>query len=86
MRNVNIHLNDELGWEDSFFSIEPSDDVGNWIDSFYTPEEAKRYCKENDLKIVKFYNTISCSNENKQELFKKVSEIIEQNFFEIEGY
>jgi hypothetical protein len=83
MREVNIHLNDELGYEDSFFSIEPSDDVGNWIDSFNFPEEVKKYCKKNDLKIVKFYNTIHCSNKHQPELFKKVSEMIEQNFFEI---
>jgi len=57
MREVNIHLNDELGYEYSCFSIEPSNDVGNWIIEFYFAEDIKEYCKLHDLKIVKFYNS-----------------------------
>jgi len=73
MRTVNIHLNDEAGFDCTWFSIEPTNDLGNWIDSFYSPEEVKKYCEENDLKIVKIYSSISNRNPNYSEAIDKFS-------------
>jgi len=41
MTNALIHLNDEAGVD--YFSVEMENDVGNWLDSFMTLEEALEY-------------------------------------------
>ena len=38
---VLIHLNDETGKD--MFSVECDDDVGNWLDSFETLDEAEHF-------------------------------------------
>ena len=41
MRRALIHLNDESGMDQ--YSVEYADDVGNWLDSFKTRNEAEEY-------------------------------------------
>jgi hypothetical protein len=75
MRKVNIHLNDEAGYDCTWFSVDPCDDKGNWLVSFYSPEDVKKYCKAEGLKIVKIYSSVSKENPNYSEAIKKFSEM-----------
>jgi len=47
--------------------------VKKTIQKTYTPEEVKKYCEENDLKIVKIYSSISNRNPNYSEAIDKFS-------------
>lgn len=48
MPNALINLNDEAGID--YFSVEMENDIGNWLDSFLTLEEALEYIISNGLK------------------------------------
>ena len=41
MVDVLINLNDETGQD--FYSVEPENDVGNWLDSFFDLTEALHF-------------------------------------------
>jgi hypothetical protein len=45
VREVLINLNNETGQD--FYSVEPKDDVGNWIDSFFDLTEALHFISTN---------------------------------------
>lgn len=62
-----IHFNDEAGPE--WYSVELESDIGNWLDSFVTMEEALDYIKLKGLDYdpeTGFYSSVNPYKERKQ--------------------
>jgi hypothetical protein len=54
-KDVLINLNDEAGRD--WYSVEYADDIGNWLDSFDTLDEAHVFVSANKLGYVGFRDT-----------------------------